>query len=153
MYFRDVKGEKVKVPENKEYSWRPAVYGVLIENNKLLFIKPNWDDKYCLPGGSMELGETTSQSLEREFIEETGYKIKIKNPHHPHVDNFLFGSNKVNKYFQRISLYYEVERISKKQSKKLDEETTEIHWKNINKLSSSDFTFFQRDFLKSVLNK
>ncbi|MBD3249403.1 NUDIX domain-containing protein [Candidatus Woesearchaeota archaeon] len=153
MDFRDVKGKKVKLPKDKKYNWRPAVYGVLIENNKLLFIKPNWDDKYCLPGGSMDLGETTTKSLEREFMEETGYRIKVKNPDHPYADNFLFGSDKVDQYFQRISLYYEVERVSKKQSKNLDEETTELHWEDVNNLSSSDFTFFQRDFLKTILKK
>ena len=153
MDFRDVKGKKVKLPKGREYNWRPAVYGVLIEDNKLLFIKPNWDDKYCLPGGSINLGETTIESLEREFMEETGYKILVKNPDQPYVDNFLFGSDKVDKYFQRISLYYEVERVSKKQSNNLDEETTELHWKDVKNLSSLDFTFFQRNFLKTILKK
>lgn len=153
MEFRDVQGKKVKLPKGKEFQWRPAVYGVLIEDGRLLCIKPNWDDKYCLPGGSMVLGETTTESLEREFMEETGYKIKIKNLRHPYVDNFLFGSDKTDKYFQRISFYYEVERVSKKQSKVIDEETVSIRWEEVHNLSSSDFTFFQREFLRTILKK
>ena len=68
MDFRDVKGNKIETPDN--YNWRPAVYGVLIEGDKILIIKPNWDDKFCLPGGSVELGENLTVSLEREFLEE-----------------------------------------------------------------------------------
>jgi hypothetical protein len=49
MDFYDVKGKKIILPKNQNYNWRPAVYGVLIEDNKLLFIKPNWDKKFSLP--------------------------------------------------------------------------------------------------------
>ena len=151
MEFRDVKGKKVKLPKSRKYNWRPAVYGVLIENNKLLFIKPNWDDKYCLPSGSINLGETSLEALKREFLEETGYEIEITNPNNPYVDNFMFGSEKVDQYFQRISLYYEVKRTSKKQKKNLDEETVELLWKNIDDLTNNNFTFFQREFLKTII--
>ena len=151
MEFYDVQGKKVKLPKNKTFSWRPAVYGVLIENNKLLVIKPDWDDKYSLPGGSIELKEDINKALEREFLEETGYKIKIKNPNTPYVDTSLFGNKKLDLYFQRISLYFEVKLTSKKQLKNTDNETVEISWKNIDELKSSDFTFFQRNFIKTIL--
>ena len=75
MDFRDVNGKKVKAP--KEYSLRPASYGLLIEGGKVLFIQPNWDKKYCLPGGSIDSGETPTKALEREFLEETGYKVNV----------------------------------------------------------------------------
>lgn len=153
MDFYDVKGKEVRLPKGRDCNWRPAAYGVLIENGKLLFIKPNWDDKFCLPGGSVDLGETLMEALEREFMEETGYEIRIKNPNHPYADSSLFGSDEIDKYFQRISLYYEVERVSGKQSDDLDEETTGLHWEDIDNLSSSDFTFFQREFLKTILKK
>jgi 8-oxo-dGTP diphosphatase len=150
MDFYDTKGRKIKY--SKEYSWRPAVYGVLIENEKILFIQPNWDDKFCLPGGAMKLGETPTKSLEREFLEETGYKAQV-NSQPIYVDSQLFGSYDVNKFFQRISIYYEVKIISKKQNTKIDEESTKIIWKNLKELKSNGFTSFQRDFIKTLLRK
>ena len=151
MEVHDVQGKKVKVPKNKKIGWRPAVYGVLIENNKLLVIKPDWDDKYSLPGGSIELKEDINEALEREFLEESGYKIKIKNPNKPYVDASLFGNKKLDLYFQRISIYFEVKLTSKKQLKNADNETVEILWKNIDEIKTTDFTYFQRNFIKKIL--
>jgi ADP-ribose pyrophosphatase YjhB (NUDIX family) len=150
MKFYNVQGEQQKPP--KEYGWRPAVYGSLIKDKKLLFIQPNWDNKYCLPGGSMNLGETPTESLKREFLEETGFNVNVKsNP--LFVDSHLFANPDINKYFQRISIYYEVELISEKQQSGTDEESTKIIWKNLDELNIFDFTYFQRDFLKTILNK
>ena len=58
----------------KKLSFRPSVYGVLIENNKVL-LSGQWDG-YDFPGGGIEINETVSEALEREFFEETGTKIK-----------------------------------------------------------------------------
>jgi hypothetical protein len=66
MKFYNVKGQEVRPPKN--YGFRPAVYGMLIEEGKLLFIKPVWDDRYSLPGGAVELGEELTESLAREFL-------------------------------------------------------------------------------------
>jgi len=150
MEFYNTKGERVEY--SKEYGWRPAVYGVLIENDKLLFIQPNWDDKFCLPGGGINLGETPVEALKREFLEETGYEVEV-NGQPIYLDSQLFGSYDVNKFFQRINIYYEVKLTSQKQGDDIDKESTKIIWKNLNELNSDDFTFFQRDFLKTILRK
>lgn len=65
MDFFDVKGKKIKGPN--EFGWRPAAYGVLVKDGRLLVIHPNWDDKFSLPGGRIELGETPIEALERKF--------------------------------------------------------------------------------------
>tara|TARA_Y100000310_G_C20344840_1_gene651529 strand:+ start:180 stop:629 length:450 start_codon:yes stop_codon:yes gene_type:complete len=149
MDFRNTAGKKVSPPKNNKYNWRPAVYGVLIKNNKLLFIQPCWDKKFSLPGGSMNLGEDPRTSLKREFLEETGNKVDVgKNP--LFVDTHLYGNPDKNQYFQRISLYYKVKLISKT-NKNIDEETTEIIWKELKKLKPNDFTYFQQNFLKTLL--
>lgn len=52
-----------------------GVYGILIENNKVLLIKkargPH-KGKWDLPGGTIEFGEEPYTTLIREFEEETG---------------------------------------------------------------------------------
>lgn len=71
---RDIKGNKFKFPA-KKLKWRPSVYGVIVENNKVLLSK-QWDG-YDFPGGGIDLGETIEEALRREVWEETGVKIKI----------------------------------------------------------------------------
>ncbi len=149
MKFYNVKGQEVTSPEN--YGFRPAVYGMLIEEGKLLFIKPIWDERYSLPGGAVELGEELTESIAREFLEETGYLVEAE-PQPIHVDTQLFNDPDMKKKWQRINLYYKVKRISEEKSGELDFESEEVIWKKTDELSAEDFTFFQRNFLKSILD-
>ncbi|MPM63116.1 hypothetical protein SDC9_109996 [bioreactor metagenome] len=60
-----------------EYINRIAVYGIVTDGEgKVAVIKT--PAGYFLPGGGMENGETHKECIEREFIEETGYKIGIQ---------------------------------------------------------------------------
>ena len=48
-------------------------------------------------------------------------------------------------------MYYRVKRLADDQKEDIDEESEEIIWKNINDLKIEDFTFFQRDAIKSII--
>lgn len=55
-----------------------GVYGLVIENEKILLIKKNggpYDGKLDLPGGTIEFNEKPNDALIREFDEEVGIKI------------------------------------------------------------------------------
>lgn len=47
--------------------------GLILENNKVLFVEYeiNGGNYFALPGGSVEVGETLSNCVVREFMEET----------------------------------------------------------------------------------
>ncbi len=47
--------------------------GVLLRNNKLFVQSDN--GVYALPGGHIQIGETSEETLIREYLEETGAKI------------------------------------------------------------------------------
>lgn len=55
-------------------------YGIVInDNNQVLLIKKArgpYKGTLDLPGGGIEYGESTDETLKREFLEETGLEIK-----------------------------------------------------------------------------
>lgn len=68
-------GEK---EDGREYIWRPAVYGVIFneEKNRIAVIQAD-GGKYFLPGGGIESNETHEQCLKREIVEEMGMEVEI----------------------------------------------------------------------------
>ena len=61
----------------KEYKQLGA-YALVIEDESILLIKKNggpYHGKYDLPGGTIEFGETPSDALKREILEEVGIDI------------------------------------------------------------------------------
>lgn len=149
MKWRNTAGKEVSAPKEK-WAWRPAVYGVLVAKGKLVFIQPNWDTKFSLPGGSIDLGEDPITAIKREFIEETGLRVEVVGEQPLFIDTQLYGNPEKNQYFQRLSLFYECKLIEKTDNP-VDEESTEIIWKEMKKLKPTDFTYFQQGFMQSWL--
>ncbi len=46
--------------------------GILIKDNKMLFVKSAIGDYYYMIGGGVHLGETSESCIEREILEESG---------------------------------------------------------------------------------
>lgn len=68
-------GEK---KDNAEYIRRPAVYGLMFNEQKdQIGIIETDDGLYYLPGGGIENNETHEQCLKREAIEEMGLEVEI----------------------------------------------------------------------------
>ncbi|MCE4956233.1 MULTISPECIES: NUDIX hydrolase [Bacilli] len=66
---------------NSKYHRAFGVYGIYVEDGKLLVINKNggpYINRFDLPGGSLEEGETLSEAIKREFHEETGLRIDIE---------------------------------------------------------------------------
>lgn len=49
------------------------VRGVVFHDDKLLLVKERDDQKWTLPGGWVDIGESPSAAIEREIWEESGY--------------------------------------------------------------------------------
>lgn len=89
--------------------FRIALYGVLIENNKVLLTTTKVPSGTItnFPGGGLELGETPIEAVVREFDEETGLKVS--------VENLIFCSQKFQQNpeypdEQLMHIYYRVRR-------------------------------------------
>lgn len=72
---RDIDNNKIELLV-KDLRFRPSVYGVLIEGDKIFLSKQFTG--YDFPGGGMEIDETIEEALKREFEEETGIKVEVK---------------------------------------------------------------------------
>jgi len=89
--------------ENYVFSYRVA--GILIHNGKVLLQKPTNDTGYAFPGGHVEFGETNKETLIREFKEEIGADIKVKEI--KWIAEIFFPLE--NKPCHQICLYYTIE--------------------------------------------
>jgi mutator protein MutT len=96
---------------SKVQKFRVAIYGILIENSKVLITNTRVPSGVAtnFPGGGLELGESPVAALTREFAEETCLAVSVgqllycsqhfhQNPDYPNE--------------QLIHIYYRVQRLS-----------------------------------------
>ncbi|RZL18529.1 MAG: NUDIX hydrolase [Pedobacter sp.] len=77
----------------------------------------NQKDVWLPPGGGMEDGETITETLVREFLEETGLQVK--------VGHFMFKQEFIQAPLHAIELYFNVEIQAGELIKGKDPETTD----------------------------
>jgi 8-oxo-dGTP diphosphatase len=68
--------------DSREYPQRPVVGvgGVVIANGRALLIRRGHaplEGQWSIPGGTLEVGETIVEGIERELAEETGIQVRV----------------------------------------------------------------------------
>lgn len=91
---------------SKECNFKFRVNGIIINNNKILTVKINSSNFYCLPGGHVEIGEDSKTAIIREIKEEIKIDVNILNLVSL-AENFFESEN--NQKFHELSLYYLLE--------------------------------------------
>lgn len=112
--------------------------GILVnEKNEILLQKRSDFNSWGLPGGAMEFGESAEEACAREFLEETGLKVKVKSllgvstnfvQHYPNGD-----------VAQAVVIEFIVELVEK-----TDEQGSS---------ETLDLGYFSKDKLPSIFNK
>lgn len=107
------------------------------DKNEILLQKRSDFNAWGLPGGALEFGESALETCVREFLEETGLKVKVKSllgvstnfiQHYPNQD-----------VAQALTIEFIVELIEKT-SKEINAETL-------------DLKYFSKDKLPKIFNK
>lgn len=62
----------------QEIRFRPGAYGLLLKDNQVLLSLSRFTQKWDLPGGGIEPWESLEDGLMREFSEETGLSVQIR---------------------------------------------------------------------------
>lgn len=144
--------ESIKMKtDNLNFKFR--VSGIVIKENKVLFVDMDNSGFLCLPGGYVELGETTEKACLRELNEEVGGKFKVEK-YCGVIENFF--KNKFNKYMHEISFYYMLTAIDDLDTKDFiimenDKGNTvklDFKWIEIDKIDDYDI---RPSFLKTIL--
>ena len=98
-----------------EYKLNIRAAGIIIHDNKVLTHKNVNKDHYAIPGGRIEIGENSKQTLKREIQEELGKEIEIKD-YMATIENFFEMDEK--KYHEFYFLYRA--EFANEEDKKID---------------------------------
>lgn len=124
-------------------------YGILINEKDEVLLSDEYEHAQRFtkfPGGGLEWGEGLEDCLIREYMEETGKRIKVVS--HFYTTDF-FQQSAFNENDQLISVYYLVELMEgeelKVSSRKFDFEDLEgsqsLRWLSINRALETELTF------------
>ena len=120
-------------------SFNIRIYGLLIEQNRLLIIKEPFVDEliYKFPGGGLEFGEGLHDCLIREFKEELNLDIEVVQ-HIFTQDDFI--QSAVNPDDQVLMIYYQVKAKNFEEFKVKTSDINEVIWKDLDELKVEDLT-------------
>lgn len=118
-------------------SIKVAVSALVRDNRgRILMIRRTDNNKYSIPGGGLEAGETISQAVRREVLEETGIEVKVtdmigvfSNPDHV----IAYDDGEVR---QEFSICFNAEPIGGQL--RTSNESKEVEWVALSDLSTLD---------------
>ena len=120
-----------------------GIYGICIIDNKLLCIKKErgpYKNRFDLPGGSQKENEGLTETLVREFHEETGYKIE----NYRNCRAYDIFVEEMNRIVHHIMVFYDVDVNFEQQAEVLEKLVDELndssgtYWISLEKLNISN---------------
>jgi len=131
-----------------EQQYPEPTVGLVIFNpeNKILMVKSHkWHNKYIMPGGHIEVGESFEQAAKREIKEETGLDI--------HDIKFLCLHEHIfGKEFHKKKHFVFLDFTAKTDSSKvvLNDEAQEYKWVTIQEALDMDLEHYTRKTIEKL---
>ena len=137
-----------------------GVYGICIKDSKLLCIKKErgpYKNRFDLPGGSQKVNEGLTETLVREFREETGYQINC----YSNCRTYDVFVEEINRTVHHIMVFYDVDVNLEQQdviSEKLEDELNDssgVYWIDLEELDIKNSSKLQKELSndKTTLDK
>lgn len=120
--------------------FRPAVYGLIIDQDRILLVNTIVSNRYSLPGGGVELGERMEAALQREVREETGLDVEVGR--FAGFNEGFFYYDPGDRAFHSFRFYYYCQPLTSNLATKdkiEDDEVDQPQWVPISALTSDDF--------------
>ena len=110
-----------------------VVLALIKDNNKYLLTlrkdtNPKMNNKWQIPGGSLEFGEKIYETLDREVMEELGVKVEVISPV-PYIDTDIFTDRQI------VFITY-LCKLKDSAKIQLNEEATDYRWFSLEDLKN-----------------
>jgi 8-oxo-dGTP pyrophosphatase MutT (NUDIX family) len=135
---------------------RPSAYGLIRTADDILLVNTKSTNRYWLPGGEIEEGESAIEALKREVWEECGIEINIGAKVTEKEHYFYYGP--WDKTYLCKSVFYECTPVSLKVTADYmpdpeEEETNDPEWVDVNLLTIDDIQFGMEDIAERFILK
>ena len=135
--------------------FRFRVGAIIIEEEKILFVRNRREEFYYTVGGGVHLGETSEEAIERAVYEETGLKYEVDRIAFIHEYFFNLEVDDIRRECQEISFYYLMKPMGRcmeitKESRTLGVRE-EFHWLALKELEKYEgYPEFLHEMIKNV---
>ena len=122
-----------------KFNYRVAT--IIKNNDKILLHKSKDDNFYAIPGGRIKIGEDSVSALRREFLEEIGAELNVKDLAGMIENFYMYNMKKCHE----IMLIYNSELkdtdfLNKSIIQGIEEDSkVDLVWKNIEDIKNIDF--------------
>lgn len=143
-------GDMINVPVDQIQN-RPAAYGFIVHDQKLLLYRAKGSGTLSLPGGKIEAQETAVEALAREVREEFG--MKIKQPQPLFTDETYYYDERKQQGFHAVMQYFCSGIITDQAGPVVlgQPEIAESIWQPLREVRSADFHVSGRAAIEKFL--